>query len=126
LPQLNGYRPHKSAHQALENARANVRQYPWVIDMDIKSFFDNMSHELLMKTIEKHVSEKWVKLYIKRWLETHVQTKDGLVNKQGQDTPQGCVISPLLANLFLHYVLDKWLVKEFPTTKFVRYADDVI
>jgi group II intron reverse transcriptase/maturase len=126
LPQSYGYRPHKSAHQALENVRTNVRQYPWVIDMDIKSFFDEVNHELLMKAIEKHVSEKWVKLYIKRWLETPVQTKDGLINKQGQGTPQGGVISPLLANLFLHYVLDKWLVKEFPTTKFVRYADDVV
>jgi len=126
LPQSYGYRPHKSAHQALENVLANVRQYPWVIDMDIKSFFDEVNHELLMKAIEKHVSEKWVKLYIKRWLETPVQTKDGLVNKLGQGTPQGGVISPLLANLYLHYVLDKWFVKEFPSIKFVRYADDVI
>lgn len=126
LPQSYGYRPHKSAHQALENVRANTRQYAWVIDMDIKSFFDEVNHELLMKAIEKHVPENWVKLYIKRWLETPVQTKEGLVYKHGQGTPQGGVISPLLANLFLHYVLDKWLVKEFPTVKFVRYADDVV
>jgi len=126
LPQSYGYRPHKSAHQALENVRNNVRQYAWVIDMDIKSFFDEVNHELLMKAIEKHVPEKWVKLYIKRWLETPVQTKEGLVQKQGQGTPQGGVISPLLANLFLHYVLDKWLETTFPTVKFVRYADDVV
>ena len=126
LPNSYGYRPHKSAHQALENVRDNVRNFPWVIDMDIKSFFDEVSHELLMKAIEKHVHENWVKLYIRRWLETPVQTKEGLVLKDGQGTPQGGVISPLLANLFLHYVLDKWLLQKFPSVTFVRYADDVV
>lgn len=126
LPQSYGYRPHKNAHQALENVRENVRNYAWVIDMDIKSFFDEVSHELLMKAVEKHVPEKWARMYIRRWLETPVQTKEGLVHKQGQGTPQGGVISPLLANLFLHYVLDKWLEKTFPTVRFVRYADDVV
>lgn len=126
LRQSYGYRPHKSAHQAIENVRKNVRQYAWVIDMDIKSFFDEVDHELLIKALDKHVPEKWVKMYIRRWLETPVQTKAGLVSKQGQGTPQGGVISPLLANLFLHYVLDKWLVQQFTTVKFVRYADDVV
>lgn len=126
LPQSYGYRPHKSANQAIENVRKNVRQYAWVIDMDIKSFFDEVDHELLIKALDKHVPEKWVKMYIRRWLETPVQTKAGLVSKQGQGTPQGGVISPLLANLFLHYVLDKWLVQQFTTVKFVRYADDVV
>jgi RNA-directed DNA polymerase len=126
LPQSYGYRPHKSAHQALENVRENVRKYAWVIDMDIKSYFDEVDHELLMKAIEKHVPERWVKMYIRRWLESPVQTKEGLVSKQGQGTPQGGVISPLLANLFLHYVLDKWLLQNFPTISFVRYADDVV
>ncbi len=126
LPQSYGYRPKKSAHQAIEEVRQNVRQYAWVIDMDIKSFFDEINHELLMKAIDKHVPEKWVKMYIRRWLEAPVQTKDGLVYRDGQGSPQGGVISPLLSNLFLHYVLDKWLEKTFPTVKFVRYADDVI
>ncbi|MCO5241838.1 MAG: group II intron reverse transcriptase/maturase [Chitinophagaceae bacterium] len=126
LPQSYGYRPHKNAHQALEQVRENVRQFAWVIDMDIKSFFDEVNHELLMKAIDRHVPEKWVKIYIRRWLEAPVQTQEGLVHKQGQGTPQGGVISPLLANLFLHYVLDKWLVKTFPTVRFVRYADDVV
>ena len=126
LPNSYGYRPHKSAHQALENVRENVRKFQWVIDMDIKSFFDEVDHALLMKAVEKHVTEKWVLLYIRRWLETPVQTKEGLVHKQGQGTPQGGVISPLLANLFLHYVLDKWLLQNFPTVTFVRYADDVV
>lgn len=79
-----------------------------------------------MKAVEKHVAEKWVQRYIRRWLETPVQTKEGLIHKQGQGTPQGGVISPLLANLFLHYVLDKWLLQNFPTVTFVRYADDVV
>ena len=126
LPQSYGYRPNKSAHQALENVQENVRKYAWVIDMDIKAFFDEVDHGLLMKALEKHVPEKWVKMYISRWLETPIQTKEGLVQKQGQGTPQGGVISPLLANLFLHYVLDKWLVQNFPTVSFVRYADDVV
>ena len=126
MPNSYGYRPHKSAHQALENVRENVRKYAWVIDMDIKSFFDEVDHELLMKAVDSHVDEKWVKMYIRRWLESPVQTKEGLVNKAGQGTPQGGVISPLLANLFLHYVLDKWLEKTFPTISFVRYADDVV
>lgn len=126
MPNSYGYRPHKSAHQALEIVRENVRKYAWVIDMDIKSFFDEVEHELLMKAVDRHVDEKWVKMYIRRWLETPVQTKEGLVNKAGQGTPQGGVISPQLANLFLHYVLDKWLEKTFPTVSFVRYADDVV
>ena len=85
-----------------------------------------VNHDLLMKAVEKHVSEKWVQLYIRRWLQTPIQTKEGLVHKAGQGTPQGGVISPLLSNLFLHYVLDKWLLQNFPTVSFVRYADDVV
>ena len=126
LPQSYGHRLNKSAHQALEEVRANVRHYAWVIDMDIKSFFDEVSHELLIKAIDKHVPEKWVKMYIKRWLEAPVQTAEGLIQKQGKGTPQGGVISPLLANLFLHYVLDKWIEQTFPTVKFVCYADDIV
>jgi RNA-directed DNA polymerase len=126
LPNSYGYRPNKSAHQALAHVRENVRKYAWVIDMDIKSFFDEVNHELLMKAIDKHVPEKWVKMYILRWLEAPVQSKQGLVYKDGRGTPQGGVISPLLANLFLHYVIDKWIEKEYPTVTFVRYADDVV
>jgi RNA-directed DNA polymerase len=84
-------------------------------------------HELLMKALDCHVEEKWVKMYIKRWLEASIQTQDGtLITKEGKGTPQGGVISPLLSNLYLHYVLDKWLVKHYPAVAFVRYADDVI
>jgi group II intron reverse transcriptase/maturase len=122
-----GYRPLKSAHQAVEAVQENVRQYAWVLDMDIKSFFDEVNHELLLKALDCHVEEKWIKMYILRWLETAVQQPDGiLIQKQGRGTPQGGVISPLLANLFLHYVLDKWIEKHYPGVAFVRYADDVI
>lgn len=121
-----GYRPNKNTHQALDKVRKNVKQYNYVIDMDIKSFFDEVDHELLLKALEKHVSERWVLMYIKRWLEIPIQTVDGLVNKQGKGTLQGGVISPLLANLFMHYVLDKWIEKHFPYITFVRYADDVV
>ena len=101
-----GYRPMKSAHQALTKARINVRKYDWVIDMDIKGFFDNIDHELILKALDKVVEEKWVKMYCKRWLEMPVQKLDGtIVAKEGRGTPQGGVISPLLANLFLHLSL---------------------
>jgi len=122
-----GYRPNKSAHQALELVRLNCRKTDWVIDLDIKGFFDNIDHNKLMLAVEKHVPENWAKLYIARWLTAPVLTKSGeLVTKQGKGTPQGGVISPLLANLFLHYGFDKWLEQTDNTVNFTRYADDVI
>jgi RNA-directed DNA polymerase len=122
-----GYRPLKSAHQALEQARINVKQYDWVIDMDIKGFFDNINHNLILKALDKVVREKWVKMYCKRWLEMPVQKIDGtIVAKEGRGTPQGGVISPLLANLFLHYAFDMWITKKHPSIRFERYADDII
>ena len=126
-PHSYGYRPNKSAHQAVAAVRENVRQYRWVIDMDISGFFDNMSHELLMTALEGHVKEKWAKMYIKRWLESPIEDKDGNIRyRNGTGTPQGGVISPLLANLFLHYTLDKWLEIQHPQLRYVRYADDAI
>jgi RNA-directed DNA polymerase len=125
--QSYGYRPLKSAHQAIEEVKKNTRNYAWVIDMDIKAFFDEVDHELLMKAIDCHVDESWVKMYIKRWLEVPSQSKDGKqTHKKGSGTPQGGVMSPLLANLFLHYVLDKWLEIHYPNIAFIRYADDVL
>ena len=122
-----GYRPLKNTHQALTAVRKNVREYAWVIDMDISGFFDNMSHELLMKAIERHVEEKWVKIYITRWLESPIEDRKGNKRtREGKGTPQGGVISPLLANLFLHYAFDKWLGNKYPHLKFVRYADDIV
>jgi len=126
-PNSYAYRPNKNAHQALAAVRENCWETDWVIDLDIKGLFDNIDHQKLMLAVGKHVSEKWCLLYIQRWLEMPVLTKSGeLVQKQGHGTPQGGVISPLLANLFLHYAMDKWLEKTHPTVKYVRYADDVI
>ena len=126
-PNSYGYRPEKSAHQALEKVRQNCRKTDWVIDLDIKGFFDNIDHERLMLAVQKHVPEKWCLLYIQRWLTMPVQTKSGeLIQKQGKGTPQGGVISPLLANLFLHYAMDKWLEQNHPKVEYVRYADDAI
>jgi group II intron reverse transcriptase/maturase len=122
-----GYRPNRNAHQALANVRKNCWKQDWVIDLDIKGFFDNIDHDKLMLAVEKHVPEKWVILYIKRWLEAPVFTVSGaLIQKQGKGTPQGGVISPLLANLFLHYAFDKWLENQGAKIAFTRYADDVI
>jgi RNA-directed DNA polymerase len=126
-PNSYGYRPHKNAHQALTKVRENCWKQDWVIDLDIKGFFDNIDHNKLTLALEKHVPENWVKLYIKRWLEAPVFTASGItVQKQGKGTPQGGVISPLLANLFLHYAFDKWLEKTDKRVVFSRYADDII
>jgi group II intron reverse transcriptase/maturase len=125
--QSYGYRPGKNAHQALASVRENCWNYDWVIDLDIKGFFDNIDHEKLMKAVRKHVPENWACMYIMRWLNSPVLKIDGkLEEKQGKGTPQGGVISPLLSNLFLHYALDKWLEQKAPTVKYERYADDAV
>jgi len=122
-----GYRPLRNAHQALFCVSENVRHYAWVIDLDIKSFFDTVSHEKLLLALDKHVDEKWVKMYVKRWLEASIVHTDGSIShRSGQGTPQGGVISPLLANLYLHYTFDKWMDIHFPGLSFVRYADDIV
>lgn len=122
-----GYRPNKNAHQALQEVQQNCWKNDWVIDLDIKGFFDNIDHAKLMLAVGKHVSEKWACMYIERWLNMPIQKKSGeLVEKQGRGTPQGGVISSLQANIFLHYAFDKWLERLNPNVKFVRYADDAI
>lgn len=126
-PSSYGYRPNRNCHQALAQVRQNCWKTDWVIDLDIKGFFDNIDHELLMLSIEKHVPEKWVKMYIRRWLEMPIVTAKGETkHRNGKGTPQGGVISPLLANVFLHYVFDKWMNINYPDIKFARYADDVV
>jgi group II intron reverse transcriptase/maturase len=122
-----GYRPLKCAHQAVEQVRKNVRRYHWVIDMDISGFFDNMSHELLQKAVERHVKEKWAKMYITRWLQATIEDRKGNKRQRdGKGTPQGGVISPLLSNLFLHYAFGRWFEITYPALTFVRYADDLV
>ncbi len=101
-----GYRPNKSAVQAVGVARQRCWKYDWVVDLDIRAFFDSMNHELLMKAVQKHTQNPWILLYIKRWLTAPVQMEDGSVVTRDCGTPQGGVISPLLANLFLHYAFD--------------------
>ncbi len=125
-PNSYGYRPNRSAHQALEQVRKNCWKYDWVIDLDIKNFFDEIDHGKLLGALDRHVSENWVKLYIKRWLNAPLQNRKGEIIARTKGTPQGGVISPLLANLYLHYTLDVWLVKMDPSIEFVRYADDII
>ena len=96
-----------------------------MIDMDISKFFDEIDHELMIKAVEDVMEEKWVKMYVERWLRMPVQKQDGtLQSRAGKGTPQGGVISPLLANLYLHFTLDAWLSKHYPQSNFVRYADD--
>ena len=121
-----GYRPRRSAHDALAVARQRCWDADWVLDVDIKGFFDNIDHELLMKAVGKHTDCKWVTMYIKRWLVASVQLPDGSNQERSRGTPQGGVISPLLANLFLHYAFDMWMARTFPATPFERYADDVV
>ncbi len=125
--QSYGYRPLKNAKQALEQVRQNCLQQDWVLDMDISKFFDEIDHELMLKAVQAMLPEKWISTYVQRWLEMPVVKMDGSFHERGKKgTPQGGVISPLLANLFLHYGLDKWLEKHYPQTKFVRYADDAV
>ena len=121
-----GYRPGKSAHEALGRARERCWRYDWVLDLDIKGFFDNIPHDLLMRALQHHVKEKWVLLYVERWLKAPVQMPDGSVEERSKGTPQGGVVSPLLANLFLHYTFDKWMERNYPNIPFERYADDGI
>ncbi len=121
-----GYRPFKSAHDAVGQARQRCWRFAWVLDLDIKGFFDNISHELMMRAVRKHAREKWVVLYIERWLKAPAQDEHGGLTPRDKGTPQGGVISPLLANLFLHYAFDQWMARQHPDLPFERYADDAI
>lgn len=121
-----GYRPRKSAHQALAQTRKRCWKYAWVLELDIKGFFDNIDHAMLLKAVRHHTKEKWIVMYIERWLTAPVQMPDGTLQERTRGTPQGGVISPLLANLFLHYVFDKWMQREYADVPFERYADDAV
>jgi RNA-directed DNA polymerase len=121
-----GYRPSKSAHDAVAKARERCWRYDWVLDLDIKGFFDNIPHELLMKAVRKHTKQTWAVLYIERWLKAPAENQCGELQRRDRGTPQGGVISPLLANLFLHYALDQWMKRQWRENPFERYADDII
>ena len=121
-----GYRPEKSALDAVEVTRKRCWKYDWVLEFDIKGLFDNIEFELLMKTVRWHTKEKWLLLYVERWLRAPFQKGDGTLVERTKGTPQGGVASPLLANLFLHYVFDLWMKRNYPWLPFCRYADDGI
>jgi RNA-directed DNA polymerase len=121
-----GYRPGRSAHDALAVCRRRCWTQDWILDLDIRAFFDSVPHSLLLKAVAHHTSERWVLLYISRWLTAPMQMPDGIITAREKGTPQGSPISPLLANLFMHYAFDTWIGREFPVCPFERYADDII
>jgi group II intron reverse transcriptase/maturase len=121
-----GYRPGKSAHDALVKARQRCWASDWVLDIDIKGFFDEIDWDLLMRAVRRHTDCPWVLLYLERWLRAPVSMPDGTLVDRERGTPQGAVVSPVLANLFLHYAFDHWMQREYPSIPFERYADDAI
>ncbi len=125
-PDSYGYRPGRSAHDALRTCRQRCWKYDWVLDLDLKSFFDSLDHSLVLKAVARHTNLRWILLYVERWLKAPLQLEDGTLKARDRGSPQGSAISPVLANIFLHYALDLWLGREFPEVPFERYADDEI
>jgi RNA-directed DNA polymerase len=121
-----GYRAGKSAHQAIQVTKERCWKFPWVLEFDICGLFDNLSHELLMKAVRVHVKDKWCLLAIERWLKAGIQFNSGSVLERTSGTPQGGVVSPILANLFLHYAFDRWIAAKHPNIPWCRYADDAL
>jgi len=121
-----GYRPGKSALDAVGAARVRCFRMDWVIDLDILDFFGSLDHDLMMKAVKHHTDLTWVHLYVDRWLKAPVQREDGSTESRTAGTPQGGVISPLLANLFMHYAFDGWMRRTYPSVPFERYADDAV
>ena len=125
-PDSYGYRPGKSALDAVGTCRQRCWRADWVIDMDIRAFFDTVPHDLVLKAVAHHTDQRWILLYVQRWLQAPLQQSDGTLVGRDRGTPQGSAISPLLANLFMHYAFDTWMVREFPAVQFERYCDDVV
>ena len=123
-PDSYGYRPHRSALDAVGACRTRCWKYDWVIEFDIRKFFDSVPWDLVVKAVEAHTNDSWVVLYVKRWLAALVQHPDGTLQARDRGTPQGSAVSPVLANLFMHYAFDRWLTRAFPRVAFERYADD--
>jgi RNA-directed DNA polymerase len=119
-----GYRPNKSALDAVGVTRERCWRYDWVLEFDIRGLFDNIDHDLLLRAVRKHVTCKWVLLYIERWLKAPMVQEDGTTVGRSRGTPQGGVVSPILANLFMHYTFDLWMVRTHPGLPWCRYADD--
>ena len=125
-PDSYGYRPGRSALDAVGVARKRCWETDWVIDLDIRSFFDSIPHDLVERAVAHHTDLAWIHLYVRRWLRAPVERPDGTLMERMKGTPQGGVISPLLANLFLHYAFDLWMHRTYPSIRFERYADDTI
>lgn len=125
-PDSYGYRPGRSAKQAIAVTRKRCWQFDWVVEFDIKSAFDQIDHSLLMKAVSSHIREGWILLYIERWLSAPFETTDGERLPRERGTPQGGVVSPIMMNLFMHYTFDAWMKRVNPSCPFVRYADDAV
>jgi RNA-directed DNA polymerase len=125
-PDSYGYIRGRSALEAVGVVRKRCWRYNWVIDLDIKGFFDNIDHDLMLHAVKKHTTSKWMLLYIERWLKAPAQSEDGRLIKREKGTPQGGVISPLLANIFLHHAFDEWMRSDHRSVRFARYADDIV
>jgi RNA-directed DNA polymerase len=121
-----GYRPGRSALQAVQRCRTRCWKKDWVLDLDVQKFFDSVDHALMVKAVEANTDKRWVVLYVKRWLVAPLALPDGTLQARDRGTPQGSAVSPVLANLFMHYAFDLFLVREFPTVQFERYADDAV
>jgi group II intron reverse transcriptase/maturase len=121
-----GYRPGRGAHNAIQQCQDNCIKYSWVIDVDIKGFFDNISHVIMLQLLQQHTQEKWIMLYAERWLKAGVEQEDGSIAARTKGTPQGGVISPLFANIYLHHGFDKWMDEMNRQNPFERYADDIV
>jgi group II intron reverse transcriptase/maturase len=125
-PDSYGYRPARSALDAVAVCRRRCWKSDWIVDLDIQSFFDSVPWELVLKAVAAHSTDPWVVLYVERWLAAPLQLPDGSLRQRDRGTPQGSAVSPVLANLFLHYAFDAWMAREYPTVRFERYADDAI
>jgi RNA-directed DNA polymerase len=126
IPMVTGYRPGRSALDAVGVCRARCWKTDWAIDLDIQKFFDSVSWDLMLKAVEASTDLPWVRLYAKRWPQAPLQLPDGTLRQRDRGTPQGSPVSPVLANLFLHYAFDTWMVREFPTVRFERCVDDAV
>ena len=125
-PDSYGYRPGKSAHDALAACRQRCWKDDWVIDLDVQKFFDEVPWDLVLRAVQVVTDARWVQLYVRRWLAAPLQHPDGALEQRTKGTPQGSAVSPILANLFMHYAFDTWMVRNFPGCRFERYADDAV
>jgi RNA-directed DNA polymerase len=125
-PDSYGYRPGRSALDAVGRCRERCWRNDWVVDCDVRAFFDSVDHSLMLKAVERHTDQRWILLYVTRWLQAPIQQPDGTLVARDRGTPQGSAISPVLANLYLHYAFDMWLSRTFPAVTFERYCDDAV